>query len=697
MSDIESGQLELYNDVPVTPDENEQSDYVKEMCQEIKIGEEIISSMHNEWQRFLNYYKNYFFPGQIVEDKVVVNYIFAVIRSSIPRLFFKNPYIIINPKRLKTVAQAKIDTSKITSLEDLINVVNTGKTNIYDLNPTDRARILELVENQRWGELEVKDEMKECILDGKVFGTAWMKVGYTYKKEYSAKNRNKLIIDYAEHVTQEGMHVYRLSPYQVITPVGYNKLKRMPWITLKTIVPLREVQNTVGYKNLDDVKGEKILLNQPFVKTMAQGQQGNSRFMSDELFVRLYEKWDRRTGKITVVDGNGVELKQKKWELITDDFPVVQLKFIDVPDQLHGESIVKYIEGQNLELNRYRTKQLSHTEKFVRKYLADASKLTDEAEKTRLETGGDGTVVYVNGDPNNAVVPLQDAPLSSDERYFQEDCRQDIRIASGMDDVALGAGIRGSQTATEATISEKNKELRTDEEADAVADFAKKIARKMVQIDMQTLTGDQVAELTGEDGSKWKAVFNKERIRGEYDVDIQVGSMEAMTPEKRKQDLLLLNQVFQTPFAANFVNWPSLLTQIVRAFPWIKNPEDILNIAEDEREASRIYLREIELMAMGRLVEPRPEDNHELALKTVFGFLKAQEPDFITEQNAPAFDNYIKKHAALMQQIRGIQGSPPGGSQPAPFSPPTGTPPGTAQPNLPQVAEQPVESGQGAV
>ncbi len=210
--------------------------------------------------------------------------------------------------------------------------------------------------------------------------------------------------------------------------------------------------------------------------------------------------------------------------------PFVDLRFTLRDDSWYPIPIVSQWLDPQKEYCSARSKQSTHRKRFNRKYLAYIPGLTDEAELTKLEIGDDGTIVRASM-PGAQVTPIQDAPL--DQSLIQEIAmlRDELTV------LAVGPNQRGSgrgvESATEADIIEQRLRIQEGDWVGLVAEFVKTIIRK---VDMQVqahITKDQAIKVTGPQGEYWELAraADYEAIEGEYEYDINLGSMIPKLPE----------------------------------------------------------------------------------------------------------------------------------------------------------------------
>ena len=82
---------------------------VKDWLQDIKESERILEAEERKWNRFKKYYKNEFHTYRSDDDRITVNYIYAIAKSLIPQLYFKNPKIFVNTRRERSGIPTKLN------------------------------------------------------------------------------------------------------------------------------------------------------------------------------------------------------------------------------------------------------------------------------------------------------------------------------------------------------------------------------------------------------------------------------------------------------------------------------------------------------------------------------------------------------------------------------------------------------------
>jgi len=227
-----------------------------------------------------------------------------------------------------------------------------------------------------------------------------------------------------------------------------------------------------------------------------------------------------------------------------------------------------------------RSKLATHRKRFNRKYEAYVPGLEDsERELTKLEIGGDGTIIKKN-QMSPVVTPIADAPL--DQTHMQElnVLRDELTLLSiGPNQSRSGKGV---ESATEADIIERRLQVQEGDWIGLVVDFIQTIAEKL---DMQVqvhITKDQAIKVMGPQGEFWELVRTNdyEAIEGEYEYSVNVGAMTPRLPEiERAQWIAFLNLIASAPQLAMSKR---LLKQMSELFHIYDETlvEEIYNIAQ---------------------------------------------------------------------------------------------------------------------
>ena len=505
------------------------------------------------------YYKGDQWGGNIAgyKDKTVDNMVFSNIRTIMPSINLQNPKIFVTARKKP----------------------HRTKDGIFDTMAA--SATFELLTNYYWRELEIKVQSDKCLLDALLSGWGIMWQGHTTKTE---KVQGGKEIEPNELIKEDSPFAIRIAPEDFLTDPEAKcaDLSDARWVARRWVLPLNDVKKNPKYKNT------KLLKATTRAKTTFTDKKSGLSVLSpsDTDFegaidldrVEGWEIWDRENDKlITIVDSHDKFLQNEDgWPLeFGGGFPAEILYFNDDPDSQFPISDTEIYLGAQDELNRLRSLQLSHIRNVSqRKYIGNSSKFDEIGdEEMKLTDGSDGTVVWANGDPTNAIIPLKDANISQDMYITINSLKNNIREQVGVGSFEQGVAQK-FDTATEPALLKQGLSIRRSERIAILESFLMRIARKLGKILQQTLKEDSIPleseqfdfareyiptkleKIVGEQESQiimpWLN-FSKDDIAGDYNFRIDVGSTAPINQEQRKQDMVTLSQLMAgSPYIDGF-------------------------------------------------------------------------------------------------------------------------------------------------
>ncbi|MBW2621262.1 MAG: hypothetical protein JRD68_00020 [Deltaproteobacteria bacterium] len=197
--------------------------------------------------------------------------------------------------------------------------------------------------------------------------------------------------------------------------------------------------------------------------------------------------------------------------------------------------------SQGIDLQRAQNETYSmirtHLKRFNRKYASWKGAMEPE-EKSKLESGADGTIIMVGG-PEDVPVPIKDAPLD------QTNLIQISMFANAMIKVLGGQssesqGIAGADSASQAIIINRRQSVRENAKTVKVNEFVRNIARKLDMLIQVHLDTPEAIMVNGPQGRFWALVRPQdfEEIEGEYAIETNVGSTVPQLPEMERNSWL---------------------------------------------------------------------------------------------------------------------------------------------------------------
>jgi hypothetical protein len=270
---------------------------------------------------------------------------------------------------------------------------------------------------------------------------------------------------------------------------------------------------------------------------------GDTKADDDELIIDTWEIYDLKKREMLILAENGETLLMKPRSLPpgVERHPFGILRFTLRDNSPYPIPPVSPGIDPQKEISLSRSMMLTHRKRFNRKYEYNIN-MVDKDEISKLESGGDGTLIGVNAIGN--IAPIQDAPLS--QQNFQELAlmNNDMNEAMGSPDSARG--IASSDSATEASILDNRMEVREGDRLSMVIDWITLVARKLDMLVQFHIDEDEAVKITGPQGEVWQMVkkTDYEEIQGEFQYSINVGATQPRLPDiERAQIIAFFSQV----------------------------------------------------------------------------------------------------------------------------------------------------------
>ncbi len=467
---------------------------------EIKAGVRYrtIYGKSKKWEAYKNMYRGFW------SDAIVpVNMIYAVGRSVVPQVYFRNPKVAISPKRPGFSAH---------------------------------AMILERIDQYIVKEMGIKNQLKSNVLDCYLMGRGPGIIGYDseygYKPSFTVEGDSGLTqfgkkgerIEYVDEV-KNGMPWYlRCSPEDFIVPWGTRRFEEARWFAMRKMRPLRDVKESPLYRNKSDLRGafhtklDGSLDGTSLSKTQHSDKDGENEW------VEIFEIHDKRTGKVMAISlDHDKFLRIEVDELQLEGLPSKVLGFNEDPDYFWWTPDARLIEVQQAEINDIRTMARKHRRVGLLKMLVDSNMKNNEIAK--LLDGDVKAVARVDvgpqGDIRKQVAFLQ-SHIPPDLISYAREVREDVREIVGFSRNQMGSfeESSGRRTAHEAEIVRAASAIRIDERRDIMADHLESVMRGINQVIFKNWGAERIIDIVGQDGARYWVRFSGEQIKGEFNYGI---------------------------------------------------------------------------------------------------------------------------------------------------------------------------------
>ncbi|MDH4101584.1 MAG: hypothetical protein OEV28_13545 [Nitrospirota bacterium] len=501
------------------------------------------------------YYRGNQWGGELgtqYTDLTVDNIIYANISTIIPSISISNPKIFVIPTKKPYPGEGGV----------MFDTVGA-------------AAIKEVMLNYYYRKLRIKRQVRKVQYDALLGGFGVIEIGYITKTE---KFRDDQVKEVHELLKADMPFARRISPNDFLKdPESRDHLlEDAEWVAYRWVKRLEDLKSDDKYKNTKTLK-TNFTVKTDYASKSDKQEYGNGE-REDFERVEGWTIWDKREKTLVdVVEEHDKLLRERDWPLdFGDGFNCEILYFNENPDEPFPLSDVDIYIDQQDELNILQSLQVSHAKKVSqRKYIAKESAF-DETELDKIERGPDGTVAVSKIDPASAITTLKDAAVSQDLYLAIQAVKNNTRQLSGVAEFEQG-GAQKFDTATEPSLIQRGITVRRQDRRDIIEEFVVRIVSKLDKVIQQTFSDDEQIPLQRGDIEMLKArapqklspavpkpeilskivgpqeimpflpwlSISKADIQGDFDFEIEAGSMQPVNDETRKRDMIALRQIME--------------------------------------------------------------------------------------------------------------------------------------------------------
>lgn len=531
------------------------------------------------WRRLIDLYKGKHWPSTTSnqQDLIAVNLAFSTVNVIAPSVAVNYPKIVVQA---------------------------TQEDN------ADRAAFVEAIVNYLWKHHNFRDPFRNAVKDFLIFGHGWLKVGWKFleQPQLVTEIERETLIDQAfqqvgefaatspelagdlptdeeiyanipqtiMRVVEDQPFVERISPFDVFVDPQATTINEAAWIAQRLVRPLEDAKNDKRYKP----SARKRLSNNYVSDSSDTETEDKTEYLPEQ--VVIWEYYDIQDNTLSVYAEDGDEFLI---DPVTMPYaygqPFVMLRNYDVPDQFYPMGDLESIESLQLELDKTRSQLMNDRKRYARKWLYHERSFGPEGREA-LESEDDGRMVPVvdeNKPLSEVVVPMPQVPLSPEIYNYSAIIEDDINTVSGISEYARGAMPEIRRTATEASIIADAQNARAADKLAIVEICISQVARRVIQLMQEFMTGDQVARVTNAIGDDLFVPYNRDDIIGEYDYSVQAGSTQPMNDTIRKQQAIsLMNAV--GPLVGTVIDPAALAIHVLENGFGIKDPQKFIMNAQ---------------------------------------------------------------------------------------------------------------------
>ena len=531
------------------------------------------------WRRMNDLYRGKHWPRTTAssEDLIAVNLAFSTVNVIAPSVSVNHPKIVVSP----TLPQ-----------------------------DGDRATFVEAVINYMWRHHDFRNPFRRAVKDFLIFGHGWLKVGWNFVEQerslgdterqelaedamfeanlFGAENPElagglpsdeeltAMIPQTSMSVVEDQPFVERISPFDMFVDPEATCMADAKWIGQRVVRRLEDAKTDKNYKP----SARKRLTADAMLYPMyeSSSRQEREEFLMEEERVAIYEYYDIANNTMSVSSLTGDEF-------LVDPIPMpyaygqpfVMLRNYDVPDYFYPMGDLEAIESLQLELDKTRSQLVNARKRYARKYLYHERSFGPEGREA-LESDQDGRLVPVvdeNKPLSEVVIPMPQTPLSPEVYNTSAIIEDDIAAVSGVSEYARGQFPEIRRTATEASLIADAGNARAADKLAIVELGIGHVARRIIQLMQQFMTGEQVARVVGRGGESLFVTYSRDDIVGEYDYSVEGGSTQPTNDTIRKQQAVsLLNAM--APLVGTVIDPTALARHVLQRGFDIKDPDKFL-------------------------------------------------------------------------------------------------------------------------
>jgi len=465
------------------------------------------------WNVWRDYYRGNWKKGILPK-----NLFFMMVRTIVPRIYFRNPSVSVTAKR--------------PGIENVI-----------------LAQVLERTDNKMIKTMRAKKQIKKIVQNTFMFGTGFGKLGYGAEFTPTPQEGGTEIPvlrsgtpEYRDGIMANMPWFLSAHPGSIIVPSMTDDFASGRWIAHWIRRPVDDVRDDPRLKNVRHLTGSSMAQPESF--------GGAPGVMRPTPMIDLVEIRDRKTKKVIVMLPFAREAKVAFFD--DDDlqgeygpsiYPVV---FNEDDEICWGVPDSRILEPFQLEMNEIRTQNMKHRRMSIIKIMYEA-KMIDEVELEKLLSEDVAAGIKVMD--INKVKPMQVAEIPRDLILAGNEVMQDVRESIGFGRNQLSEFKPGSSdtTATEATIIQMASEIRVDERRDMIADMLVNMILDMHRIMFTEWNEEQVTDVVGPAGvSIWVKFTGQQLKSGKYDVNVDPDTAMPETKQLRESRALALYERLKT-------------------------------------------------------------------------------------------------------------------------------------------------------
>lgn len=413
--------------------------------------------------------------GDPEQDRYIINLIYPTVEVKIPSLYFHNPKVTVVPRQSKEDDPESNIQARAQIREDTVNTFMTDpRMNLRkhtNLSLKESFFYFGITRIGYEADYMVNPNMGKPILDGDT------------GKPLMDDETGEPMLQPEVVPSDESIYVRRIPPQNfLVSPRADFILENCDWCGYFEWVYASDLKKDPSVINRDKIRATGKF-SDDYTGKIDLSESTSDGFMNTEEIASktgMIKVWcitnTRNKTEFWIPDSGKFYLKKPYPYKV---FPYEDLKYHERKEGYYPMPPHFNWMSPQAEINDTRQMQRIHRKRMVRRYQMYKNTI-DQEEKSKLENGGDGTIVETNV-PVPAIIPIEDAPLDFSVTRNVPQSKEDLMdiTATGSDQRQGGGG--GPETATEATVVETRARIRESYGQEIIATWVTGIARKLLQ------------------------------------------------------------------------------------------------------------------------------------------------------------------------------------------------------------------------
>lgn len=534
-----------------------------------------------KWAKFIKLYASQYEYEELegYEDIVAPNMVFSTVNIIVPS-------IVVNYPKITVTARKESDA--------------------------DAAATVEAMCNYNWVRHNVHEELKLVIRDFVLFGHGVAKVTWVLNEDEVEMDRDEYTSSVQEAllqvqqgrqeaertglgvtfpsddevirsapttktvVTADHPSVERISPFDIYVDPDATRFRNARWIAQRLYVPLESAKRNEDWdpKARRRLKGTAMSEAKKDQKTTFEGEERGK----DTEFVVVWEYYDLVNNQMCVfAEGCDEFLIEMQETPLPFPHPFVFALNYIVPEKLYPIGDVETVVPLQMELALTRTQMINDRKRYRRMYLYKPD-----------EIGADGLAALMSAE-DNAMIPVDyDGPLTDvlapvgttplPPEFYNQTAMiiDDLNLTTGVTEYQRGTLSEIRRTATEASMIQDMANARSADKLALVEQTISELARRTVQLAQEFLTTEQIARVVGEAGVQTWVSYDRERIEGEFDFQVEAGSTQPMNETFRRQSAMQMMDAMAPFVQMGVVDPQKLAEHVLRNGFGVKDPSSFM-------------------------------------------------------------------------------------------------------------------------